>query len=211
MLCLTIATGAAAAGTVLTSCGGAQHPAESAPAPATALTSPAGTPAASPSPTPTRTGPLPTGPGVQPGQTPPTLADAGKASTTSGALTFAKFYFQAIDWSIATMDPYLIQKYSEPNCKSCTDYITDITGLAKTGGYFVGSRITANDAEISFDKFDIPSSFAVKLMMSQSPQAVVASPGASPSMVVATPESGSLWLLMDWVDGGLQAREIVGS
>jgi hypothetical protein len=210
---VAVAVAAAVACVLLAGCGGGNtHERASASSSATASpTSPASASSASASVTASRTGPLPSGPGVSPGETPPVLAAAGTLDTQLGAVVFAKFFFQAIDWSIATMDPYLIQKYSEPTCNGCANSIKMITNLTKTKGYVVGGRISPSDAQISFEKFDIPSSYAVKVALNQSAETVVHSPGAAPSVAFATPQVGTQWLLVDWVGDGFQAREIVGS
>jgi hypothetical protein len=198
-----------AAGSLISGCGSTatKQPAES-----SAATPPAPTsPAASPSPTPSRTGPLPTGPGVHAGETPPALTDTGRANTTAGALAFAKFFFQAVDWSIATMDPYLIQKYSEPSCTGCTSSINMITNLTKTHGYVTGGRLSVGEIQLADKHFDLPSSFAVQVTLTQSAETVVSSPGATPSTAFSTAQTDNQWLLVDWIGSSFQVREIVGS
>jgi hypothetical protein len=84
--------------------GGSGHPSRSSgPVPSTGSST-----APSLSPSPSRTGPLTTGPGVQPGEKPPVLDAEAKQHTASGALAFAIYYFRAYDWGIATNDAYLV-------------------------------------------------------------------------------------------------------
>ncbi len=61
---------------------------------------------ASPTLTPSRTGPMTTGPNVDPGEIPPAIDPIAKrAHASAGALAFAVFYIRALDWSQATSRP----------------------------------------------------------------------------------------------------------
>ena len=65
------------------------------------------------------------------GETPPVLDKFAKQHNSAGALAFATYFIKALDWSLATTDPYLIKQISAPSCQACKAYISNIGALAK--------------------------------------------------------------------------------
>jgi hypothetical protein len=69
--------------------------------------SPAASPSAAPSPTPT-----------------------GKdAPTPEGAAAFARFFYSQIEQAFAQKDPTLVARLSQPDCKSCQQFVASLTRL----------------------------------------------------------------------------------
>jgi hypothetical protein len=142
------------------------------------------TPSPSPSPSPSRTGPLSTGPNVRPGEKPPVLPEAAKEHSPAGALVFAGYYFKALDWSIATNDPYLVAKISDPTCGSCKRYIHGLNELAATSSRQNGGRIRLRSAKLVSGSFRFKSELVVDADVSED-QAVLVRPSQAPSTTSA--------------------------
>ena len=51
------------------------------------------------------------------------LTSGAKADAAAGAKAFATYFVQAVDWGLATTDPYLISAISAPSCRACAGYI----------------------------------------------------------------------------------------
>jgi hypothetical protein len=189
--------------------GGSGSRSASAPAPITPVasvpfssTAPATPP---PSPSPSRTGPLTTGPGVLPGEQPPVLDQYAKAHTQAGALAFAAYYYRALDWSIATNDPYLLAQISAARCPSCERYISAITALRKRGGAQRGGRIRVRSEKIVTRQFDLKSDYVVQIDLDES-AAVVTLPSSAPS-TAATDATYTSLVFITWSPTGWQIMD----
>ncbi len=134
-----------------------------------------------PSGSPARTGPLTTGPNVRPGEKPPVLSAEGRKHTVTGALDFATYYIRALDWSIATNDPYLLKQVSLPSCVACGRYIAGLVELKAKGQYQVGGRIDIHSAEVVNGQFSVKSERVVKFQLTESKPVVLPTSAQRPT------------------------------
>ncbi len=182
---------------VLTACGGGGERPD--PLPSLTPTASAIVATASPTPTPTRTGPLLTGPGVSPGETPPTLPAVDLQKSNAGALGFAVYFFRALNWSFATTDPYLIQEWSSSTCARCSSYIDNLSDLGKAGGHIEGGRLTISSANIVTGTL-VEADYVVRVTLSQS-ALVVISPPAPPSSASTQHLNAMNDIYLSWASG----------
>lgn len=130
-------------------------------------------------PTPTRSGPLTTGPGVQPGEKPPTLSPAAKVHNAQGAIEFAEFYIKALDWSYATTDPYLLRMVSSPSCQRCKAVIDGLARLQAQGGHIRGDRIVFDSDDLcDCTDAQVKADYIVKVVSTQDAGAIVHANGS---------------------------------
>lgn len=189
----------AAAAIVVAGCS-ARPPSRSRPhtTPTSAAVSHATSPA--PSTSAPRTGPLTTGAGVRPGEKPPVENAAAHTHSELGAMAFARYYEQALDWSLATSDPYLLKQISAPTCASCNRYIANLENLRRGNGHVIGGRITIGTIGIAEGKHLVKADLVVKVQLEQSPMSVVR-PSAAPSVVTSRAEHPSSYIHLLWANG----------
>jgi Family of unknown function (DUF6318) len=89
---------------------------------------------------PASTPPITTGPNVRPGEKPPTVPAVAKTNTKAGALTFAVYWMQTIDWGYATVDSSLARTAFSPVCSDCTRFMKIFDGARAKGVHFRGGR-----------------------------------------------------------------------
>jgi predicted DCC family thiol-disulfide oxidoreductase YuxK len=65
---------------------------------------------------------------------------AAKLHTTAGALAFAKFFIQTIDWGYATTSSTYMRHYFQPSCELCASIARSLDITAQRGHYFIGDR-----------------------------------------------------------------------
>lgn len=152
-------------------------------------------------PTPSRTGPLTTGPGVQPGEKPPVLSAEARKHTPTGALLFAQYYFLAFDWGYATTDPYLVSKISAPGCSACTRYVNALRDLRRRGGYVTRGRVTVRSGRLVIGEFKIDSDFVVRVVVDEQP-VVVNMPSSSPSTAAPALKQDPSLVFVSWLQNG---------
>lgn len=183
-------------------CGGGGHQSPSSgPQPTTGATSTT----TSPAPSPRRTGPLSTGPGVQPGEKPPVLGTAAKQHTPAGALAFAEYYMRALDWSFATNDPYLLKQISSPTCPACDRYIAALDGLAQSE-HLTGSRITIISDRLVTGTFKVKSDAVVEFVLNDE-AAVLVKPSAPPTTVAPAVSHDESLVFVSWMSGAWKIVE----
>jgi hypothetical protein len=112
------------------------------------------------------------------------LPDAANEHSPAGALLFAGYYFKALDWSIATNDPYLVEKISDGTCGSCKRYIQGLNQLAAMNSRQDGGRIRVRSAKLVSGSFRFKSEFVVEVDVSED-QAVLIRPSRAPSTTPA--------------------------
>jgi hypothetical protein len=183
--------------------GGSGHPSRSSePVPSTGSST-----APSLSPSPSRTGPLTTGPGVQPGEKPPVLDAEAKQHTASGALAFAIYYFKAFDWGYATTDPSLVEQISAPSCRACRSYVDGLASVRARGGHVEGGRITIRSANLATGSFTVKSERAVEVNLSED-AVVLVSPSAAPSTAATSISRDTSLVFVSWAAGRWQVVEV---
>jgi hypothetical protein len=171
------------------------------PSPSTSGASPTAAIAPSASPSSSRTGPLTTGPNMQPGEKPPQLSSYSHGHDAAGALGFATYFVKALDWGYATNDPYLIQQISSSKCSACVRFTDALQSLDPTGRELHGSRITIISAGIATGRFTVMSDYVVKLVLKDQ-AAILSSKTAAPSTVApASPNYTSL-IFISWTSSG---------
>jgi hypothetical protein len=145
----------------------------------------------------TRSGPLTTGPGVKPGETPPTLNAYSLLHTMTGAQNFAVYYFKALDWSFATTDPYLLEQVSAPTCSACQKYIESISALDAAGGHLQGGRVQVSGFSMSVGNL-VPAEYVIDMTLIQDP-GVAIRPSTNPSPVASGGAAIKVTLYLSWV------------
>lgn len=158
----------------------------------------ASTPSAhSPSTSAPRTGPLLTGAGVLPGETPPVEPEIARTQTDAGALAFAMYYEHALDWSLATSDSILLKQITSPGCAACDRYINNLNDLQRRNGHVVGGRISVGKVSIAEGHSLVKADVVIKVECSQTPTAVVV-PSKVPSAQSTTSQRTTSFIYMSW-------------
>lgn len=183
-------------------CGG-----HSATPPDPAPTSNRSSPSATATPTPTRTGPLSTGPGVQPGERPPVLTEDAKQHTPAGALAFANYYFKSLDWSTATTDPYLLKQISSLSCRACTRAINGLDALRAEGGHVRHGRISVVSARLVAGIFKVKSDRVVEVAVNEEP-VVLIRPSSPPSTSAPAVTRDVSLVFVSWLSGRWNVLEV---
>jgi hypothetical protein len=191
---------------LLTGCSGSGgHPA-STPSATAVPSSPATSASATPTPSPTATTPLLTGAAVKPGEVPPTEDPRFITDDSGGAIGFANYFYQALDWSIATTNPNLLRAISAPTCTTCQGYIHGIDALAASGGHSEGGRLIAT-AFAPTDGTVAKSDFVIQVTITQQQELIVDASGAS-SSAPAPINPATNYLYVSWNNGDFEAIEI---
>jgi hypothetical protein len=154
-------------------------------------------PRSSSRPTPS-TGPLRTGPNVHPGEKPPVLDPLGKQHTPGGALVFAGYFVRALDWSIATTDPYLLRTISASTCPPCRRFISSFERLSRVGGHVRGGRIVLKSASLVAGTGDVAADAIVKVALTQEPIVTIV-PSAAPSTDNPVAETSTSFVFLSWL------------
>jgi Family of unknown function (DUF6318) len=156
------------------------------------------------------TGPRTTGPNVRPGEKPPVLDPLGTQRSSAGALLFADYFIRVLDWSLATTDPYLVQRLSLPTCQACAQYGDRLGRLRKSGGYVRGGRITVNSTSIAAGNSAFKSDCIVQAFLTQDADTVVTRT-APPSTESTRASTSGLRLYLSWLRDHWAISEIGGS
>ncbi len=131
------------------------------------------------------------------------LSDVAKQHTSEGALAFASYFIKALDWSLATTDPYLLQEISAPTCKSCAEHINAILDLDRHGGVLIGGRLQLNSARLVSGKFKISSEYQVEIDVSQvalqiqAPTTMSSAPAQRSKSVLFLSWNGTGWTVLE--------------
>jgi hypothetical protein len=84
-----------------------------------------------------------TGPNLRkPGERPPVMPLEATQHTQDGAVAFAKFFIQTIDWAYATTSTTYMRHYFQPGCVTCKSIQAGIDDAAAKHRHFQGDRIT---------------------------------------------------------------------
>lgn len=145
-----------------------------------------------------RTGPLTTGAGVLPGEKPPVEPAIARTRTNAGALAFAMYYEHALDWSLATTDPYLLRQISAPTCDACSRYIRSLDDLRRSNGHVVGGRIEVGRVSIVEGHTLVRAHAVVKVECVQRATSI-ALPSTTPSVVSKASQSTISFVYLVWL------------
>jgi len=159
-----------------------------------------------PTATPTRTGPLTTGPNVRPGETPPARSADSLKHDVSGALYFAEYYMKAVDWSIATNDPFPVAQVSAPNCVACNQFVASMNTIIRERHTISGARVTLVSSLVQFKKYDITADYAVQIRTRQN---TAIERDARGHQVSSHPgETDDSLVFVVWTKAGWRVREV---
>jgi Family of unknown function (DUF6318) len=89
-----------------------------------------------------------TGPNLRPGEAPPRAEAAAAQDSATGAVAFARFFIQTIDWGIATTNSAYMAHYFDPGCAQCQQIKAGLDGSAAQGWHFLGGRYSLKSARI---------------------------------------------------------------
>jgi hypothetical protein len=146
-----------------------------------------------------QTGARTTGPNVRPGEEPPVLTAEAKQHNQTGALFFALYYMRAKDWSLATMDTYLLKQTSLPSCTTCRAWVQTVEKYASEGAYAKGGRLVIGEARLIFAAHaDVKSDYIVDIKFVQQPDVIVR-PSTPLSTDLTRPESQGSYVFVSWV------------
>jgi Family of unknown function (DUF6318) len=133
------------------------------------------------------------------------MPDLAKQHTRIGAIAFAEYFMQALDWSLATTDPYLLREVSGPTCGSCADHISAIANLETKCGHVLGGRLSVLSALIVQGQFRIESEFVVEVETKQEAYRIAMANESVQS--TAPPTTDKSLLFVSWVAGRWQVLE----
>jgi hypothetical protein len=120
---------------------------------------------------------------------------------STGALFFAGYYMKAKDWSIATMDTYLLKQISLPACTTCKAWDRVIEDYAAKGAYARGGRLTVGEVSlVTATKTDVRSDYIVDVKFTQAPDVIIA-PHSAPSTENTKPIDDGSYVFVSWVNG----------
>jgi hypothetical protein len=69
--------------------------------------------------------------------------------TPAGAVAFAKFFIQTIDWGFATTSSTYMRHYYVASCKACQTFATGLDTDKVRGYRNIGGRTTITDSHLS--------------------------------------------------------------
>lgn len=160
--------------------------------------------AAATSPRPTR--PATGGLNLRPGDKPPVLAAAARTHTAAGAKSFATYFVQAVDWGLATTDPYLISAISAPSCHACAGYIQGLTAMRARGDSVHGARIQVVSATVMRGTLPVKADYGVELVIREDAPGPASTGSAAPSTDTSANQDYAR-VYLDWTAGGWQVVE----
>ena len=82
------------------------------------------------------------------GEKPPVMPLAATRHTSGGAVAFAVFFAQTIDWGYATSDPAYMNHYFQPTCLECVNLRNGLNTARKKSAYYRGARVTIKRANL---------------------------------------------------------------
>ncbi|MGI8677160.1 MAG: DUF6318 family protein [Jatrophihabitans sp.] len=88
---------------------------------------------------------------MRPGERPPVLSDVGRLNLPVGQITFAQFWFQALDWGYATTDSTLARELFAKACEQCERLSAIFDSAKREGSHFDGGRLHVTDTIVTQD------------------------------------------------------------
>jgi hypothetical protein len=88
-----------------------------------------------------------TGPNLRkPGEKPPVMPLEATQHTQDGAVAFAKFFIQTIDWGFATTSGAYMRHYATKTCTSCAALANGMDAVRAKGNHYLGGRFSVRGA-----------------------------------------------------------------
>jgi hypothetical protein len=116
--------------------------------------------------------------------------------THAGAVAFARYWVETLDWADATMDTKLARTGFETSCSECELLVEAIDAARSKGDHMVGGRASIHEASIVVDA--ALRQFVVDVSFSIAANIVVDAAGKTISRQPAVPSwTYRLWL--SWV------------
>jgi hypothetical protein len=137
------------------------------------------------------------------------LAPAAKTHTAAGAKAFATYFVQAVDWGLATTDPYLISAISAPSCRACAGYIQSLTAMRARGDSLRGARIQVVSATVMRGTLPVQAEYGVELVIREGAPAAASAASAAPS-TDSRPNQDYARVYLNWTANGWQVIEQTG-
>ena len=94
------------------------------------------------------TPPVSTGPNVRPGEKPPTFDSALNVNKPAGAISFAQYWMETIDWGYATTDATLARAAFSTACTDCARFMKIFDDARANGVHFRGGRTNVLGADL---------------------------------------------------------------
>ena len=69
--------------------------------------------------------------------------------TPAGAVAFAKFFIQTIDWGFATTNSAYMRHFYASSCAECVSHADGIDRTKNAGDHYLGGRFTINSARLA--------------------------------------------------------------
>jgi hypothetical protein len=157
------------------------------------------------------TSPRPTNPAtgglnLRPGDKPPVLTAGAKIHTAASAKAFATYFVQAVDWGLATTDPYLISAISAPSCRACAGYIQSLTAMRTRGDSVRGARIQVVSATVMRGALPVKADYGVELLIREDAPVAASAGSAAPSTDTRANQDYAR-VYLNWTAGGWRVVE----
>ena len=81
-------------------------------------------------------------PSPEPSLTPPVLPEEAKQQTPEGAVAFATWWFDTLNYATATGDTAILKSVAGPDCGTCRNYIDEIDSAYRYGGRMEGGVVS---------------------------------------------------------------------
>jgi hypothetical protein len=135
-------------------------------------------------------------PGLSPAST-PTAPAAASAHSLQGATAFAGYWFETLNFALATGNTGPLEAASSPNCTACGTALALVRGAYRDGGSLRGGAYALREARAdNFWSLEKPS---LHLVYDRSPRSAL-TPGGETRDVVAGVTFGTGQLLLERVD-----------
>jgi hypothetical protein len=143
-----------------------------------------------------------TGPNLlKAGEQPPVMPLEASQHTPAGAIAFAKFFIQTIDWGFATTSGAYMRHYFLSSCIECASHADSLDKTRKAGEHYLGSRFAIRSiSSVRSDRRD-GSEASAKVLFDLTSMEVLNSSGAFVSGDIARPGNQRL-LWMAWRANG---------
>jgi hypothetical protein len=84
---------------------------------------------------------------VRKGEKPPVMPLEATQHTQDGAIAFAKFFVQTIDWGFATTSGAYMRHYFQSGCVECLSHANGLDNTRRASHHYLGSRFTITSSK----------------------------------------------------------------